>query len=121
MSLLSLASSRRDHPELPLGQGPAMDTLDQQFEAFDQKCPEVYIEFSDCILRRIYAGDTYISPRDIFGEIRPRLARLGIGLNNSYSRFYGDRFKARHPQYAHLFREHRRPVGRMALHYTKAL
>jgi len=105
-------------PELDLFT-PAQDTLEQKFTAFDQKCPEVYIEFSDCVLKHVYARDTYVSPRDIFGEIRPRLARLGIGLNNSYSRFYGDRFKERHPQYASLFRERRRPVKAMALHYKK--
>lgn len=99
-------------PELPLAQ----DTLAQKFAAYDRVNPEVWIAFKDCVFEHINKGETYISPRDLAPEIRRKVQH---GVNNSYFRFYGDRFKATYPHYAHLFRERRRPERAMKLVYTR--
>lgn len=116
MSFLQTAA-RLYHPELPLQPDlpPAQDTLDQRFAAYDKAHPEVYEEFYYCVL--MHVRDGYISPRDLAPEVRKA---VGHGVNNSYWRFYADKFKAQCPQYAHLFRERRRPEGKMAHHYVRA-
>lgn len=92
------------------------DTLAQKFDHYDTVNPEIWIAFMDCVFKHINSGETYISPRDLFPEIR-RIVRHGV--NNSYARFYGDRFKAIYPHHAHLFRERRRPERAMRLVYKE--
>jgi hypothetical protein len=106
-------------PELPLVDTPAMDTLAQQFAAYHKAHPIVYEVFERTVRAHIYQGRKYISPRDIFAEMRPFFSRMG-GLNNSYTRFYGDLYKEKHPEHKALFRERKRPVKKMALHYARA-
>lgn len=105
-----------DHPEFDFNQGPAQDTLEQKFAAYDIANPEVWAAFSECVLEHIRKGESYISPRDLAPEIRRKVRH---GVNNSYFRFYGDRFRAKYPHYAHLFRERRRPERKMKLVYTR--
>ena len=73
-------------PELPLAQ----DTLAQKFAAYDRANPEVWIAFKDCVFEHINKGETYISAGELAPEIRKRIRH---GVNKSYIRFYGDRFK----------------------------
>ena len=99
-------------PELPLAQ----DTLAQKFAAYDLEHPEIWEAFEDCIFEHIRNGETYISPRDLAPEIRHKVRH---GVNNSFFRFYGDKFRAKYPHYAYLFRERRRPERKMKLVYTR--
>lgn len=103
--------------ELPLVDTPAQDTLAQKFAAYDEAHPEVWQAFRDCVDAQIRNGATYISPRDQAPEVR-RMVKHGV--NNSYWRFYADKYKAKRPSHADVFHERRRPAGRMALHYARA-
>lgn len=114
----SHAATRLYHPELPLQPDlpPAQDTLAQKFAAYHDAHPMVWLNFYALVMERIKDGEKYISPRDLAPEVR-RL--VGHGVNNSYWRFYADKFKAARPEYAHLFRERHRPVKAMKLVYAR--
>jgi len=102
--------------ELPLVDTPAQDTLAQKFAAYDEAHPEVWQAFRDCVDTQIRNGATYISPRDQAPEVR-RMVKHGV--NNSYWRFYADKYKAKRPSHADVFRERRRPSKKMRLVYAK--
>lgn len=118
MSFLDLATRRREHPELPLGQGRPQDTLAQKFEAYDRECPAIYIAIRNRAFYLATQGTRYLSMKGIFESLRGTIGG-GVKLNNSYTSCYTDKLIADCPTLAPYFHRRARAKGKMALHYAR--
>jgi len=116
----SHAATRLYHPELPLQPElpPAMDTLDQQFAAYDKENFAVFIAIRNEALRRWEAGAEYISMKGIFESLRGNIGG-GVMLNNSYTSFYTDKLISYCPHLAPYFHRRARANRKMKLVYTR--
>ncbi|MFW6724208.1 hypothetical protein ACHZ98_29470 [Streptomyces sp. MAR4 CNY-716] len=90
-------------------------TITERFHAFDKQNPHIYRALERRAARRLAAGATRISLKDLFEDLRHDLHRqlphtVG-GLNNNYTALYARKLIAGHPQWAAAFelRQRRAP------------
>ncbi|GAA3246719.1 hypothetical protein [Streptomyces labedae] len=82
-------------------------TITEQFHAFDARNPHVYQVLERMAARRVAAGATRISLKDLFEDLR-QLPYGVAGLNNSYTALYARRLIDEHPHWADAFELRRR-------------
>ncbi|MEU1893864.1 hypothetical protein [Streptomyces pristinaespiralis] len=83
-------------------------TITEQFHAFDAQNPHVYSALERMAARRLAAGATRISLKDLFEDLRPQLPYGVPGLNNNFATLYARRLIAAHPHWAGAFELRRR-------------
>ncbi|MFD8811331.1 hypothetical protein ACFV23_07550 [Streptomyces sp. NPDC059627] len=83
-------------------------TLTEQFHAFDARNPHVYRALERLAVRRLAAGTTRVSLKDLFEDLRRQLPHGVAGLNNNYTALYARRLIAEHPHWAAAFELRRR-------------
>ncbi|MEU9280307.1 hypothetical protein [Streptomyces sp. NPDC048341] len=83
-------------------------TITEQFHAFDTHNPHVYCALERMAARRLAAGDTRISLKDLFEDLRRQLPYGVAGLNNNFTALYARRLIDDHPHWASVFELRRR-------------
>ncbi|WP_329159883.1 hypothetical protein OHB49_11100 [Streptomyces sp. NBC_01717] len=83
-------------------------TITEQFHAFDAHNPHVYRALERMAARRLAAGATRVSLRDLFEDLRGQLPYGVAGLNNNYTALYARRLIDDHPHWAGAFELRRR-------------
>ncbi|MEU1187036.1 hypothetical protein [Streptomyces sp. NPDC005859] len=83
-------------------------TITEQFHAFDAHNPHVYRALERMAARRLGAGATRVSLKDLFEDLRRQLPHGVAGLNNNYTALYARRLISEHPQWAAAFELRRR-------------
>ncbi|MFF8393815.1 hypothetical protein [Streptomyces sp. NPDC016172] len=83
-------------------------SITEQFHAFDAHNPHVYRALERMVARRLAAGATRISLKDLFEDLRRQLPHGVAGLNNSYTALYARRLISEHPHWAAAFELRRR-------------
>ena len=97
-------------PDLPTPQ----ETIDQRFDTRVAKHPEYSSAIFAKINDHISKGETYLSMRDIFGELRG----AGLAINNDFSSRYTDMLIEFYPELEQYFHRRARAKGKMARHYV---
>ncbi|MHA5048852.1 hypothetical protein [Streptomyces sp. SD15] len=83
-------------------------TITEQFRAFDAHNPHVYRALERMAARRLAAGATRVSLKDLFEDLRRQLPHGVAGLNNNYTALYARRLITEHPHWAAAFELRRR-------------
>ncbi|MFG3362734.1 hypothetical protein [Streptomyces griseofuscus] len=83
-------------------------TITEQFHAFDAHHPHVYRALERLAARRLAAGATRVSLKDLFEDLRRQLTDAVDGLNNNYTALYARRLLHEHPHWAPVFELRRR-------------
>jgi hypothetical protein len=83
-------------------------TITEQFHAFDAHNPHVYRALERMAARRLAAGDTRVSLKDLFEDLCRRLPYGVAGLNNNFTALYARRLIDEHPHWASVFELRRR-------------
>jgi hypothetical protein len=83
-------------------------SITEQFHAFDAHNPHVYRALERMVARRLAAGATRVSLKDLFEDLRRQLPHGGAGLNNNYTALYARRLISEHPHWAAAFELRRR-------------
>ncbi|MEV7145400.1 hypothetical protein AB0O05_02735 [Streptomyces sp. NPDC093084] len=83
-------------------------TITEQFHAFDARNPHVYRALERMTARRLAAGATRVSLKDLFEDLRRQLPHGVAGLNNNYTALYARRLIDNHPTWARVFELRRR-------------
>lgn len=83
-------------------------SITEQFRAFDAINPHVYRALDRMAARRLAAGATRISLKDLFEDLRRQLPHGVVGLNNNYTALYARRLIHEHPDWAGAFELRRR-------------
>lgn len=83
-------------------------TITEQFHAFDAQNPHVYRALEHMATRRLAAGATRVSLKDLFEDLRHQLPYGVAGLNNNYTALYARQLIAAHPHWAGAFALRRR-------------
>jgi hypothetical protein len=83
-------------------------TIAEQFHAFDARHSHVYRALERMAARRLAAGATRISLKDLFEDLRRQLPYGVAGLNNNFTALYARRLVDGHPHWAHAFELRRR-------------
>ncbi|GAA1159871.1 hypothetical protein GCM10009654_15040 [Streptomyces hebeiensis] len=83
-------------------------TITEQFHAFDANNPHVYRALERMAARRLAAGATRVSLKDLFEDLRRQLPEGVAGLNNNYTALYARKLIAAHPHWAAVFELRRR-------------
>ncbi|MET8658646.1 hypothetical protein [Streptomyces griseus] len=84
-------------------------SITEQFRTFDAHNPHVYRALERMVARRLAAGATRISLKDLFEDLRRQLPHGVAGLNNTYTALYARQLIGEHPDWATAFelRRHR--------------
>jgi hypothetical protein len=80
----------------------------EQFHAFGAHNPHVYRALERMVARRLAAGATRVSLKDLFEDLRRQLPHGVAGLNNNYTALYARRLIGEHPHWAAAFELRRR-------------
>lgn len=83
-------------------------TITEQFHSFDAHNPHVYRALERMAARRLAAGATRVSLKDLFEDLRRQLPHGVAGLNNNYTALYARRLISEHPHWAAAFELRRR-------------
>ncbi|MGW5868294.1 hypothetical protein ACWFRJ_39815 [Streptomyces sp. NPDC055239] len=83
-------------------------SITEQFRAFDAHNPHVYRALERLAVRRLAAGATRVSLKDLFVDLRRQLSNGVTGLNNNYTALYARRLIDDHPHWAGVFELRRR-------------
>ncbi|WP_033313752.1 hypothetical protein RFN58_03955 [Streptomyces iakyrus] len=83
-------------------------SLTEQFHAFDAHNPHVHRALERMAARRLAAGATRVSLKDLFEDLRRQLPHGVAGLNNNYTALYARRLISEHPHWAAAFELRRR-------------
>ncbi|MGV9645300.1 hypothetical protein [Streptomyces sp. NPDC003514] len=83
-------------------------TITERFHAFDTQNPHVYRELRCMAARRLAAGATRVSVKDLFEDLRHQLPFGVAGLNNNFTALYARRLTEEHPNWAGAFELRRR-------------
>ncbi|MEU9288294.1 hypothetical protein AB0D57_27245 [Streptomyces sp. NPDC048275] len=83
-------------------------TITEQFHAFDTHNPHVYWALERMAARRLAAGATRVSLKDLFEDLRRQLPHGVAGLSNNYTSLYARRLIDEHPHWAAAFELRRR-------------
>jgi hypothetical protein len=83
-------------------------TITEQFHAFDARHPHVDRALERMAARRLAAGATRISLKDLFEDLRRQLPYGVPGLNNNFTTLYARQLIAAHPHWASAFELRRR-------------
>ncbi|MEV0577156.1 hypothetical protein [Streptomyces sp. NPDC050392] len=83
-------------------------SITEQFLAFDAINPHVYRALERMAARRLAAGATRVSLKELFEDLRRQLPHGDVGLNNNYTALYARRLINEHPQWAGAFELRRR-------------
>ncbi|MEU0428850.1 hypothetical protein ABZ235_35710 [Streptomyces canus] len=83
-------------------------TITEQFHAFDARNPHVYHALERMAARRLAAGATRVSLKDLFEDLRRQLPYGVAGLNNNFAALYARRLIDDHPHWAGAFELRRR-------------
>ncbi|MEV6512966.1 hypothetical protein AB0M61_43590 [Streptomyces sp. NPDC051642] len=83
-------------------------SITDQFRAFDAHNPHVYRALERMAARRLAAGATRVSLKDIFEDLRRQLPYGVTGLNNNFTALYARRLIDDHPHWARAFELRRR-------------
>ncbi|RZU14344.1 hypothetical protein [Streptomyces sp. BK239] len=83
-------------------------SITKQFHAFDARNPHVYRTLEGMAARRLAAGATRVSLKDLFEDLRRQLPHGIAGLNNNYTALYARRLISEHPHWAAAFELRRR-------------
>ncbi|MEU4173726.1 hypothetical protein [Streptomyces sp. NPDC026589] len=83
-------------------------SITEQFHAFDANNPHVYRALERLAARRLAAGATRVSLKDLFEDLRRQLPHGVVGLNNNYTALYARRMIGEHPHWAGAFELRRR-------------
>ncbi|MEV6007322.1 hypothetical protein AB0M29_10990 [Streptomyces sp. NPDC051976] len=83
-------------------------SITEQFHAFDANNPHVYRALERMAARRLAAGATRVSLKDLFEDLRRQLPHGVAGLNNNYTALYARRLIDEHPHWAAAFELRRR-------------
>ncbi|MGW1817033.1 hypothetical protein ACWCQM_26110 [Streptomyces sp. NPDC002125] len=83
-------------------------SITEQFRAFDAANPHVYRALERLAARRLAAGATRVSLKDLFEDLRRQLPYGVVGLNNSYTALYARRLIDEHPHWTSAFELRRR-------------
>ncbi|MEW2620911.1 hypothetical protein [Streptomyces sp. NPDC048106] len=83
-------------------------TITEQFHAFDAHNPHIYRALERMAARRLAAGATRVSLKDLFEDLRRQLPDGVDGLNNNYTALYARRLISEHPRWAAAFELRRR-------------
>ncbi|GHG02672.1 hypothetical protein GCM10018777_11980 [Streptomyces albogriseolus] len=83
-------------------------TITEQFHAFDAHNPHVYRALERMAARRLAAGATRVSLKDLFEDLCRQLPYGVAGLNNNFPTLYARRLIDDHPHWAGVFELRRR-------------
>ncbi|MGW3692377.1 hypothetical protein ACWD6U_00610 [Streptomyces sp. NPDC005149] len=83
-------------------------SITEQFHAFDANNPHVYRALERMAARRLAAGATRVSLKDLFEDLRRQLPYGVVGLNNNYTALYARLLIDEHPDWAVAFELRRR-------------
>ncbi|MFD3910032.1 hypothetical protein [Streptomyces sp. NPDC058603] len=83
-------------------------TITEQFHAFDAQNPHVYRALERMAARRLAAGATRVSLKDLFEDLRRQLPYGVAGLNNNFTALYARKLIAVRPHWASAFELRRR-------------
>ncbi|MFG2924254.1 hypothetical protein ACGFYA_22460 [Streptomyces sp. NPDC048305] len=83
-------------------------SITEQFHAFDANKPHVYRALERMAARRLAAGATRVSLKDLFEDLRRQLPHDVVGLNNNYTALYARRLIDEHPHWGDAFELRRR-------------
>ncbi|MER7728555.1 hypothetical protein [Streptomyces sp. NPDC096323] len=83
-------------------------SITEQFHTFDAINPHVYRDLERLAARRLAAGATRVSLKDLFEDLRRQLPHGVAGLNNNYTALYARRLIHEHPHRAGAFELRRR-------------
>ncbi|MFI1721843.1 hypothetical protein [Streptomyces sp. NPDC020489] len=83
-------------------------TTTEQFHAFDAHNSHVYRALERMVARRLAAGATRVSLKDLFEDLRRHLPYGVAGLNNNFTALYARRLIEDHPHWAGAFELRRR-------------
>ncbi|MGW2137658.1 hypothetical protein ACWCW2_16815 [Streptomyces sp. NPDC001773] len=83
-------------------------SLTEQFHAFDANNPHVFSALVRMAARRLAAGATRVSLKDLFEDLRRQLPHGVVGLNNNYTALYARLLIDEHPHWADAFELRRR-------------
>ncbi|MEV0469216.1 hypothetical protein [Streptomyces prunicolor] len=83
-------------------------SITDQFRAFDAHNPHVYRALERMAARRLAAGATRVSLKDLFEDLRRQLPYGVAGLNNNFTALYARRLIDDHPHWARAFELRRR-------------
>jgi hypothetical protein len=83
-------------------------TITEQFHAFDASNPHVYHALDLMAARRLAAGATRVSLKNLFEDLRRQLPHGVIGLNNNCTALYARLLIEDHPHWAGVFELRRR-------------
>ncbi|MFD5478558.1 hypothetical protein [Streptomyces hawaiiensis] len=83
-------------------------TITELFHAFDAHNPHVYRALERLATRRLAAGATRVSLKDLFEDLRRQLPYGVAGLNNNFTALYPRRLIEDHPHWASAFELRRR-------------
>ncbi|MFC8663148.1 hypothetical protein [Streptomyces sp. NPDC057199] len=83
-------------------------TITEQFHAFDAHNPHVHRALERMAARRLAAGATRVSLKDLFEDLRRHLPYGVAGLNNNFTALYARRLIDDHPHWAGAFELRRR-------------
>ncbi|MFH9612862.1 hypothetical protein ACH4MM_03675 [Streptomyces pratensis] len=83
-------------------------SITEQFHAFDAANPLVYRALERMATRRLAAGATRVSLKDLFEDLRRQLPHGVAGLNNNYTSLYARQLINDHPRWASAFELRRR-------------
>jgi hypothetical protein len=83
-------------------------SITEQFNAFDARNPHVYRALERMAARRLAAGATRVTLKDLFEDLRRQLPYGVAGLNNNHTALYARRLIAAHPHWASAFELRRR-------------
>ncbi|GHE77181.1 hypothetical protein GCM10018771_69130 [Streptomyces cellulosae] len=83
-------------------------TITEQFHTFDARNPHVYRALERLVARRLVAGATRVSLKDLFEDLRRQLPYGVAGLNNNFTALYARRLIDDHPHWADAFELRRR-------------
>lgn len=83
-------------------------SITDQFRAFDAHNPHVYRALERMAARRLAAGATRVSLKDLFEDLRRQLPYGVAGLNNNFTALYSRRLIDDHPHWARAFELRRR-------------
>ncbi|CAM5654118.1 hypothetical protein [Streptomyces purpurascens] len=86
-------------------------TITEHFHAFDAHNPHVYRALERMAARRLAAGATRVSLKDLFEDLRRQLPHGVAGLNDNYTALYARRLISEHPHWAAAFELRRRRVA----------
>ncbi|MEV5449497.1 hypothetical protein [Streptomyces sp. NPDC052535] len=96
-------------PATVLGRNRASGrTITEQFHSFDADNPHVYRALERMAARRVAAGATRVSLKDLFEDLRRQLPYGVVGLNNNFTALYARRLIGDHPRWAGVFELRRR-------------